>query len=103
MNYAQAQPVNDRKDRVDRLVHAFHPRFTWRSASGDWETALDVANLTDEVYYQNIMDGVSRRSAIRPPRSGRRRCGRWTSAELRAVAGLVSSLNEEARAVVPLF
>ena len=24
-------------------------RLTWRSASGDWETALDVANLTDEV------------------------------------------------------
>ncbi len=58
VNYAQTQPVNDRKTAWIDSYTLSHMRLTWRSASGDWETALDVANLTDEVYYQNITDGV---------------------------------------------
>jgi iron complex outermembrane recepter protein len=58
VNYAQAQPVNDRKTAWIDSYTLSHLRLTWRSAAGDWETALDVANLTDEVYYQNITDGV---------------------------------------------
>jgi outer membrane receptor for monomeric catechols len=58
VNYAQSQPVNDRKTAWTDSYTLSRMRLTWRSASGDWETALDVANLTDEVYYQNITDGV---------------------------------------------
>jgi iron complex outermembrane receptor protein len=58
VNYAQSQPVNDRKTAWIDSYTLSHLRLTWRSATGDWETALDVANLTDEVYYQNITDGV---------------------------------------------
>jgi iron complex outermembrane receptor protein len=58
VNYTQAQPVNDRKTSwIDSYTLA-HLRLTWRSAAGGWETALDVSNATDEVYYQNIVDGV---------------------------------------------
>ena len=59
---------------MDRRVHCSRTcGFTWRSASGDWETALDVRNLTDELYYQNIMDGVFtsigyQAAVIAPPR-----------------------------------
>jgi iron complex outermembrane receptor protein len=31
-------------------------RLTWRSADEDWEAALEVSNLTDEIYYVNIFD-----------------------------------------------
>ena len=58
VNYAQAQPLNDRKTAFISDYTLAHARVTWRSASGDWETALDVSNLTDELYYQNIVDGV---------------------------------------------
>jgi iron complex outermembrane receptor protein len=58
VNYAQNQPLNDRKTAWIDSYTLSHMRLTWRSASGDWETALDVSNLTDEVYYQNITDGV---------------------------------------------
>jgi len=58
VNYAQTQPVDDRKTAWIDGYTLSHARLTWRSASGDWETALDVANLTDEVYYQSIVDGV---------------------------------------------
>jgi iron complex outermembrane receptor protein len=58
VNYSQAQPVNDRKTAWIDSYTLSHLRLTWRSASGDWETAFDVTNLTDEVYYQNITDGV---------------------------------------------
>jgi iron complex outermembrane receptor protein len=58
VNYAQNQPVNDRKTAWIDSYTLSHLRLTWRSGTGDWETALDVANLTDEVYYQNITDGV---------------------------------------------
>jgi len=58
VNYTQAQPLNDRKTAWIDGYTLSHMRLMWRSASGDWETALDVANLTDELYYQNIQDGV---------------------------------------------
>jgi outer membrane receptor protein involved in Fe transport len=58
VNYLQVQPVNDRKTSwVDEYTLA-HFRLGWRSASGEWETALDVANLTDEIYYTSVTDGV---------------------------------------------
>ena len=54
-------------------VAVAHLRLAWRSGSGGWETALDVANLTDELYYQNIVDGVYttvgyQAAVIAPPR-----------------------------------
>lgn len=57
-NNTAIQPVNDRKTAWIDGYTLSHMRLTWRSAGGDWETALDVANLTDELYYQNIVDGV---------------------------------------------
>jgi len=58
VNYTQAQPLNDRKTSWIDNYTLSHMRLTWRSATGGWETALDVSNLTDELYYQNIVDGV---------------------------------------------
>ena len=57
-NNTAIQPVNDRKTAWIDGYTLSHLRLTWRSAGGDWETALDVANLTDELYYQNVVDGV---------------------------------------------
>jgi iron complex outermembrane receptor protein len=58
VNYLQVQPVTDRKTSwIDEYTLA-HARLGWRSATGEWETVLDVANLTDEVYYTSIVDGV---------------------------------------------
>jgi iron complex outermembrane receptor protein len=73
VNYAQSQPVNDRKTAWIDSYTLSHMRLAWRSASGDWETALDVSNLTDELYYQNITDGVFttigyQAASIGPPR-----------------------------------
>jgi iron complex outermembrane receptor protein len=73
VNYAQTQPVNDRKTSWIDEYTLSHLRLTWRSAGGDWETAVDVSNLTDEVYYQNIQDGVfttigTQTGVIAPPR-----------------------------------
>ncbi|HZL93356.1 MAG TPA: hypothetical protein VFB99_06915, partial [Vicinamibacterales bacterium] len=58
VNYSQAQPVDDRRTAWIDDYTLSHARLTWRSAAGDWETALDVSNLTDELYHQNIVDGV---------------------------------------------
>jgi iron complex outermembrane receptor protein len=73
VNYLQAQPINDRKTAWIDDYTLSHLRLTWRSAGGDWETALDVSNLTDEIYYQNIVDGVyttigSQTAVVGPPR-----------------------------------
>ena len=57
-NNTAIQPVTDRKTAWIDSYTLSHARLTWRSARGDWETALDVSNLGDEVYYQNIVDGV---------------------------------------------
>lgn len=48
-------------------------RLMWRSADEDWEAALEISNLTDEIYYLNIFDqwtGSSGQVAagIAPPR-----------------------------------
>jgi hypothetical protein len=43
---------------MDRLVHAFPPETDLALGRRDWEMALDVANLTGEVYGQNITDAV---------------------------------------------
>jgi iron complex outermembrane receptor protein len=73
VNYLQVQPVNDRKTAWIDEYTLSHARFSWRSANGGWETALDVSNLSDEVYYQSIVDGVYttvgyQSSVIAPPR-----------------------------------
>ncbi|HEX5047144.1 MAG TPA: hypothetical protein VFX89_08500, partial [Gammaproteobacteria bacterium] len=73
VNYASTQPINDRHTSwIDNYTLA-HMRLTWRSASNGWETALDVSNLTDELYYQNIADGVyttigTQTAQLGPPR-----------------------------------
>jgi iron complex outermembrane receptor protein len=75
---APLQPLNDRQTAwIDEYTLA-HLRLSWRSGDGEWETAIDVANLTDEVYYQNIVDGVYttigyQAAVIAPPRT-------WTAA-----------------------
>jgi iron complex outermembrane receptor protein len=73
VNYSQAQPVNDRKTAWIDEYTLSHLRLTWRSANSDWETALDVSNLGDELYYHNIVDGVyttigTQTAVIAPPR-----------------------------------
>jgi iron complex outermembrane receptor protein len=55
---APVQPLNDRKTAWIDAYTLAHARLGWRSASGEWETILDVANLTDELYYLNVVDGV---------------------------------------------
>jgi iron complex outermembrane receptor protein len=73
VNYASTQPINDRHTSwIDSYTLA-HMRLTWRSASNGWETALDINNLTDELYYQNIADGVyttigTQTAQLGPPR-----------------------------------
>jgi iron complex outermembrane receptor protein len=73
VNFSQAQPLNDRKTAWIDEYTLSHLRLKWGSASGDWETALDVTNLTDELYYQNIVDGVYttvgyQAAVVAPPR-----------------------------------
>jgi len=58
VNYAQAQPVNDRKTAWIDSYELTHARATWQSASRDWQVAIDVHNLGNKVYYENVVDGV---------------------------------------------
>jgi iron complex outermembrane receptor protein len=58
VNYAQIQPLNDRKTAWIDSYELTHARATWLSASREWQVAIDVHNLGDKVYYQNIADGV---------------------------------------------
>jgi iron complex outermembrane receptor protein len=57
-NNTAIQPANDRRTAWIDGYTLSHARFTWRSAGGDWETALDVSNLSDEIYYHSVVDGV---------------------------------------------
>jgi iron complex outermembrane receptor protein len=73
VNYLQAQPVNDRKTAWIDGYTLSHARVRWDSANRDWQVALDVHNLTDELYYQNIVDGVyttvgTQTAQLGPPR-----------------------------------
>lgn len=49
-------------------------RLIWRSVNEDWEAALEITNLTDEVYFQNLFDQYDNSSAgilsggVAPPR-----------------------------------
>jgi len=58
VNYAQTQPVNDRKTSWIDSYELTHARATWQSPSQEWQVALDVHNLGNKVYYENIVDGV---------------------------------------------
>jgi iron complex outermembrane receptor protein len=59
VNYNPAvQPITDRRTAFIDDYTVSHARLAWRSSTGDWETALDVSNLTDEVYFLNVSDGV---------------------------------------------
>jgi iron complex outermembrane recepter protein len=58
VNYAQAQPLNDRKTAWIDSYELTHARASWQSPSHEWQVAIDVHNLGDKVYYQNIVDGV---------------------------------------------
>lgn len=61
VNYSNNTAVQPANDRLTAWIDGYtlsHARGTWRSAGGDWEAILDVSNLTDEIYYQNIVDGV---------------------------------------------
>jgi iron complex outermembrane receptor protein len=50
-----AEPINRPTGRVPGYGFA-NARLAWRSASGDWESALEVNNLTDRVYFVAAMD-----------------------------------------------
>ena len=47
-------------------------RLTWRSSSNAWESALEVTNLTDRVYFLNKFDlrniGGVATGTVAPPR-----------------------------------
>jgi iron complex outermembrane receptor protein len=50
--------VNAATNRIDSytLVNA---RLTWRSPEETWQTALEVTNVTDKVYYNSIFDQIN--------------------------------------------
>jgi iron complex outermembrane receptor protein len=73
-NNTAVQPANDRQTAWIDAYTVSHLRLAWRSGDGEWETAIDVANLSDELYYQNIVDGVYttvgyQAAVIAPPRT----------------------------------
>jgi iron complex outermembrane receptor protein len=73
-NNTAVQPANDRKTAWIDAYTVSHARLTWRSGDGGWETAIDVANLSDELYYYNVVDGVYttigyQSAVIAPPRT----------------------------------
>ena len=63
-------PVTDRST-VDSYT-VTNARLTWRSASSQWESALEVTNLTDRVYFLNAFDlraiGGVATGTVAPPR-----------------------------------
>lgn len=44
------EPLNDENNRIDDYT-VLNGRLTWRSPEDTWDVALEVTNLTDEVYY----------------------------------------------------
>ena len=64
-----------------------HARASWQSPSREWQVAIDVHNLGDKVYYQNIVDGVYttvgyQSAQIGPPRM-------WTMSFSKSFGSLV--------------
>jgi len=59
----QASQYASAINRPANLIAAYtlvNAGLTWRSEDGDWETALQVTNLTDKLYYQFIFDTSNR-------------------------------------------
>jgi iron complex outermembrane receptor protein len=44
--------------------HVLNGRLAWRNDAGDWEAALEVQNITDELYYTGIFDNRGSTRAV---------------------------------------
>jgi iron complex outermembrane receptor protein len=44
--------------------HVLNGRLSWRNDAGDWEAALEVQNITDELYYTGIFDNRGSTRAV---------------------------------------
>jgi iron complex outermembrane recepter protein len=51
-----AAAINNRQFNQIESYTVLNARLTWRSTDGDWQTALSVSNVTDELYYLTLFD-----------------------------------------------
>jgi iron complex outermembrane receptor protein len=48
-------PLNNPLNHVN-AYGLLNGRITWRSEDGDWQAAVEVANITDKLYYHSVFD-----------------------------------------------